>query len=204
MVPPSGDDPPGSFSQGEILFPTGVRSDDHASASPALPGSAAAPASSSPIRARCDESRGPGPPQRDGPVADQRDASGPGTSRGLGGAGPKRVREVTAPGWHEFWTAYPHKIGKHAAERAYRRALASTSPSELRAGLRRYLETKPVERPWCNPATWLNQGRWLDEPAEQPELLMPIHGGRGHGPHQPAATSELYFGAMLAADAVAA
>jgi hypothetical protein len=30
----------------------------------------------------------------------------------------------------------------------------------------RYIATKPPDRPWCNPATWLNQERWLDEPAQ--------------------------------------
>ncbi len=35
------------------------------------------------------------------------------------------------------------------------------------ATLERYKRCKPVDRPWCNPATWLNQKRWLDEwPAE--------------------------------------
>jgi hypothetical protein len=39
----------------------------------------------------------------------------------------------------------------------------------LLAGVRRYIATKPEDHPWCNPATWLNQGRWEDEPAGSAE-----------------------------------
>jgi len=40
-----------------------------------------------------------------------------------------------------------------------------TSIDSLMAGLDRYKHTKPPDREWCNPATWLNQGRWNDAPA---------------------------------------
>jgi hypothetical protein len=30
---------------------------------------------------------------------------------------------------------------------------------------RRYIG-KTDDRPWCNPATWLNQERWADQPAQ--------------------------------------
>ena len=78
----------------------------------------------------------------------------------------KRARD--AGEWAAWWMAYPHKVGKAAAEKSYRAALARASPEELLAGLRRYIATKPAERAWCNPATWLNQDRWLDQPALPP------------------------------------
>jgi hypothetical protein len=33
------------------------------------------------------------------------------------------------------------------------------------AGLKSYIDTKPADRPWLNPATWLNGCRWDDKPA---------------------------------------
>jgi hypothetical protein len=72
---------------------------------------------------------------------------------------PKDFRE-------QFWNRYPHKVGKADAiaklERARKRGIAWV---ELMAGVDRYVREKPTDRPWCNPATWINQDRWTDEPA---------------------------------------
>ncbi len=67
--------------------------------------------------------------------------------------------------FERWWEAYPHKVGKAAARKAWPKAAAVASPTELLAGIERYRTTKPADREWCNPATWLNQERWLDEPA---------------------------------------
>ncbi|MEM7312690.1 MAG: hypothetical protein AAF497_06020, partial [Planctomycetota bacterium] len=32
-------------------------------------------------------------------------------------------------------------------------------------GVEAYIRDKPPDRAWCNPATWLNDERWLDIPA---------------------------------------
>lgn len=64
----------------------------------------------------------------------------------------------------QFWDSYPRRVGKIAAERAYRKARNVASAEEIAAGLEAYLQTMPQEmrfRP--HPATWLNQGRWMDE-----------------------------------------
>ena len=63
-----------------------------------------------------------------------------------------------------FWAAYPHRVGKADAVKAFDRALRRTDIDTLMAGLHRYV-AKTDDRPWCNPATWLNQDRWTDEPA---------------------------------------
>lgn len=76
-----------------------------------------------------------------------------------------RKRGACLDGFEEWWKVYPHKVGKGAAIRAWPRAVTSASPDELMAGVRRYIEEKPSDRPWANPATWLNQDRWLDEPS---------------------------------------
>jgi uncharacterized protein YdaU (DUF1376 family) len=68
-------------------------------------------------------------------------------------------------GFSEWWDGYPHKVGKGAAAKAYPKAHAAVGAAELLAGVQRYIANKPDDRPWCNPATWLNQQRWNDEPA---------------------------------------
>jgi len=84
----------------------------------------------------------------------------------LGAHGP------TKTGWptdyrERFWEVYPHKVGKPVALKSLDRiAKQGRTPfAELMAGLERYVSTKPPDRDWCNPATWLNQERWADEPA---------------------------------------
>lgn len=81
--------------------------------------------------------------------------------------GDKRARELRtslAQDFANFWLTYPHKVGKGAAEAKYRTARKSATQAELLDGVARYKRTKPDDRPWCNPATWLNQQRWLDQP----------------------------------------
>jgi len=78
-----------------------------------------------------------------------------------------RARESFGPGSFDgFWQAYPHKVGKDAARTSFDRVRKSgrVAYPALLEGLRRYVASKPVDRSWCNPATWLNQGRWADEP----------------------------------------
>ena len=67
----------------------------------------------------------------------------------------------------EWWQIYPHRIGKLAAEKSFERIrkAGNVSFQTLVDGVRNYVRDKPPTRPWCNPATWLNQGRWDDEPA---------------------------------------
>lgn len=64
-----------------------------------------------------------------------------------------------------WWKSYPHKVGKRAAEAAYKRAQSRATPDQMLAGLQAYIQSKPADRPWCNPATFLNQDRWHDQPA---------------------------------------
>lgn len=75
----------------------------------------------------------------------------------------------TRDGWNfdEWYELYPHKVGKDAARRAFekRRKSKTVDFITLKAGLLRYA-AKTDDRPWCNPATWLNEGRWEDQPAE--------------------------------------
>jgi len=70
-------------------------------------------------------------------------------------------------GFEKFWLACPRRVGKEAARKAYEKARKIASDSELLEGIRRYAATRAGqdEQYTVHPATWLNQGRWADEPA---------------------------------------
>src|ERR1700730_4239441 len=63
-----------------------------------------------------------------------------------------------------FWTAFPNKVGKADAMKAFNKASNKVTPEVLFPALNRYAN-KTDDRPFCNPSTWLNQERWLDQPA---------------------------------------
>lgn len=78
----------------------------------------------------------------------------------------KEVEAEQASGeFEEFWNIYPHKVGKKDAERSFEKAIKTVDFTRIMAGLLAYA-AKTDDRPWCNPATWLNQGRWDDQPAQ--------------------------------------
>jgi hypothetical protein len=78
-----------------------------------------------------------------------------------------RAMRADAPsGFIEFWAQYPNRIGRGAAVKAFVKARSKADQVTIMAGLARYA-AKQDDRPWCNPATWLNQERWLDAPAAQ-------------------------------------
>jgi len=74
-----------------------------------------------------------------------------------------------------FWPLYPHKVGKPTALIAFRKARRCAELAAILAGLQRYIREKPPDRSWLNPATFLNQQRWADEPAtsQQPDVPRP-------------------------------
>jgi uncharacterized protein YdaU (DUF1376 family) len=72
----------------------------------------------------------------------------------------------------QFWPAYPQKVGKGQARKAWRTARRSASVDAILAGLERYKRAKPPERDWRYPATWLNGEGWLDEIAAPPKLTV--------------------------------
>lgn len=69
--------------------------------------------------------------------------------------------------FEQFWKAYPKKIGKRAAERAWYAAKDRPALSRILSAL----HTAKASPDWKkehgkyipHPATWLNQGRWDDE-----------------------------------------
>ena len=80
---------------------------------------------------------------------------------------------MTATAWftEEFWPAYPRKVGKPAALRAFLAISRKTRPCDqealghaIMAGLDRYKQAKDGKEPEfiAHPVTWLNQRRWED------------------------------------------
>lgn len=80
--------------------------------------------------------------------------------------GPSKVD--LARGFLAFWQAYPRKVGKDAAAKAFAKAMGRITEDDplavILAGIERALPgwTDPDFTP--HPATWLNAGRWDDEP----------------------------------------
>lgn len=77
-----------------------------------------------------------------------------------------------------FWEAYPHKVGKAAAEKSFEKIAKAgkVTLAEMLTALEAYKRSKPPDREWCNPTTWLNQARWLDQPAH-PSTVVRIRDG---------------------------
>lgn len=70
------------------------------------------------------------------------------------------------PGFETFWFMWPNKVGKPAALKAFRSAIGRAASLEaILNGVEVYSRDKPADRPWLNPATYLNQDRWKDQPA---------------------------------------
>lgn len=63
----------------------------------------------------------------------------------------------------QFWGRYPRRIAKFAAQRAYAKARIVATAEEILAGVELYRVNKPDYADFAHPATWLNQGRWMDE-----------------------------------------
>lgn len=81
------------------------------------------------------------------------------------GAKPPAKREPDR--FDEFWQTYPKRVGKQAAIKAWRKALGITDADTIIEGARRYAASRNGEDPryTAHPTTWLNGGRWDDEPA---------------------------------------
>jgi hypothetical protein len=70
---------------------------------------------------------------------------------------------LEASAFFRFWEAWPNKVGKPAAAAAFQKVACDADA--IIAGVERYVRDKPPDRSWLNPATFLNQRRWEDQPA---------------------------------------
>jgi hypothetical protein len=81
----------------------------------------------------------------------------------------------------QFWPLYPRKVGKDRARLDYRRARRrGATVDEVVAGLRRFVaeKTSTEKRFIPHASTWLNAGRWADEPETATPTTSP--GPRGY------------------------
>lgn len=85
----------------------------------------------------------------------------------------KRARRASpSVEFQKFWEAWPNKVGKPAAEKAF--AKVASEVDAIVEGVAAYVRDKPADRPWLNPATFINQRRWEDKPADKPcEIAKP-------------------------------
>lgn len=109
----------------------------------------------------------------------QRTESGQKTPN-LGAREEKRREEKNTPsipqggGFDEFWSAYPKKVGKDDARKAF---LKRKPDGELLALMLAAIAAQRESQAWIrdggqyipNPSTWLNQGRWQDETDPVPQ-----------------------------------
>jgi uncharacterized protein YdaU (DUF1376 family) len=74
----------------------------------------------------------------------------------------------------QFWACYPKKTGKDAALRAWQKARNKPDLALILEAVRQ----QRTSMQWLkdggqfipNPATWINQGRWGDEPVDMPQV----------------------------------
>ena len=80
-----------------------------------------------------------------------------------------------------FWEAYPRKVSKGQAVRAFKAATKKASADEILAGLREQLPKMATSDPKFLPhaATWLNGERWTDEPEAPPQRNIEEHRAAG-------------------------
>lgn len=107
--------------------------------------------------------------------------------------------------FNEFWRNFPHKVGKLAAQAAYKKARTMASAQQILEGVERYKTTKPAYADWCHPRTFLCQGRWLDEVApsvvsgppatkderERIDRMLQLACGRLSCSHEPACETQV-------------
>ncbi len=87
-----------------------------------------------------------------------------GKGEGVRGRG-KPISGTADRDFDAFWLAFPRRIGKGAARRAWAKASILATIPEIMAGVERYASVcKTKEKEFiCHPSTWLNQERWTDE-----------------------------------------
>lgn len=91
----------------------------------------------------------------------------------------ERVRADDAD-FEAFWSAYPRKVGKGAARKAFQAAAHKVPLSQMLEAVQRYQRflKQPGAPHCCHPTTWLHQERWTDELNETP------HDQRGNASQQ--------------------
>jgi hypothetical protein len=73
-------------------------------------------------------------------------------------------KDIDRNDFDTFWKAYPKKVGKDAALKAWNKKKHKPHMELILEAIERYKLSKTVRDGFtCNPATWINEGRWSDE-----------------------------------------
>lgn len=86
---------------------------------------------------------------------------------------PNKPSKETPGDFDWFWKEYPLKVGKQAARKAFEKALLTATFEEILQGAKNY-RSDPNRHPsyTAHASTWLNAGRWADEPLPPRELTL--------------------------------
>lgn len=92
-------------------------------------------------------------------------------------------REQDEEAFQRFWTAYPKKRNRKVARAAFLAAIKQTEPDPVIEGAERYARecsALGTEKRWiADPARWLDDERWTDEPMQ----ITTVDAGNGwHDP----------------------
>lgn len=78
---------------------------------------------------------------------------------------PNEPSNETPDAFASFWKLYPRKAGKKAAQVAFAKAIKEATLEEILEGARRFADDPNRRAEFtAHPSTWLNQGRWADDP----------------------------------------
>lgn len=83
----------------------------------------------------------------------------------------------------EFWKAYPNKVGKDAARKAFDKRKCTKELLEIMLAA---IAQQRQSKKWTDdggkyiphPSTWLNEGRWMDEGLQPVSVTVPGREGR--------------------------
>jgi hypothetical protein len=103
-------------------------------------------------------------PDHKNKVKDSSSTATPSTDR------PPKPGSDDDPAFVRFWAAYPRRIGKGQARKAWASAIKKTDPEDVIAAASRFTSQRGHEDPKFTPypGTWLNGERWNDSPDPAP------------------------------------
>jgi hypothetical protein len=95
---------------------------------------------------------------------------------------PKRVvgvREEYSKEFEDWWQHYPRRVQKGAASKAFRAALKRADLATIMESTVAFAKSPKGKGEFCPyPATWLNQDRWADDPAEWQDARQASNNGQ--------------------------
>ena len=77
----------------------------------------------------------------------------------------KEVEKRYEEDYERFWRIYPRRVGKISAHAAWKKSLLAADAETIISGAQAFADDPNRQEEFTpHPATWLNQGRWEDDP----------------------------------------